>query len=294
MNNLNDMMLFVEVAKTLSFRQAAEITGIPNSTLSRRISGLEEALGLRLLHRTTRTIELTEAGQIYYERCRHIVEEAKLVHEELGEIVESPRGLLRASLPVDFAINFITPLLGEFAELYPDITFEFDLTPRRVNLVTEPFDVAIRMGEQKDSTLVARRLATLTTSLYAAPSYIEKVGKPIYPAELIDYDCIGFVKDRSWKLYSRESAEMVEASIKGRFFVNNVGMIKELALKGHGIVQLPEEIVKNELEVGRLQQILPNWRGESTSVYAITETRLLPAKTRRFIDFLREHLERKH
>lgn len=147
MDHLNDMALFVEVVKARGFRGAAQALGMPNSTLSRRIGALEKAIGLRLLHRTTRKIELTEAGLIYFERCKRIVDEARLAHEQLGELLAQPSGVLRASLPVDFAVTYLAPLIAEFASLYPGITFDFDLTPRQVDLVSEPFDVAIRMGE---------------------------------------------------------------------------------------------------------------------------------------------------
>lgn len=145
-NHLNDMALFVEVVKAKGFRNAADTIGIPNSTLSRRISELEKSIGLRLLHRTTRKIELTEAGKIYYERCKRIVSEAKLAHEQLGEILLQPSGLLRISLPVDFGTIFLTSRLKEFAEIYPGINFEIDLTPKLVDLVSQNIDVAIRMG----------------------------------------------------------------------------------------------------------------------------------------------------
>lgn len=174
MELLNDMALFVEVVKAKGFRSAAEVMGIPNSTLSRRIGTLEKAIGLRLLHRTTRKIELTEAGQLYFERCKRIVDEARLAHEQLGEMLAQPSGVLRASLPVDFAVTYLAPLIAEFAGLYPGITFDFDLTPRRVDLVSEPFDVAIRMGPSEDSQLIARPLASLTPHLYASPGYLDR------------------------------------------------------------------------------------------------------------------------
>ena len=158
MEYLNDMALFVEVVKAKGFRGAGEVLGIPNSTISRRIAALEKSIGLRLLHRTTRKVELTEAGQLYYERCRRIVDEARIAHEQLGEMLAQPSGVLRASLPVDFAMIYMAPLMVEFARRYPGITFDLDLTPRRVDLVTEPFDVAIRMGESANSNLIARLL----------------------------------------------------------------------------------------------------------------------------------------
>ncbi|OWY28190.1 LysR family transcriptional regulator [Herbaspirillum robiniae] len=289
MELLNDMALFVEVVKAMSFRGAAEVTGVPNSTLSRRISLLEKEIGLRLLHRTTRRIELTEAGQLYYERCRRIVDEARLAHEQLGDMVAQPTGVLRASLPVDFAVVYLAPLMSEFAELYPGIDFEFDLTPRQVDLVSEPYDVAIRMGEPTNQNHIARLLAALPGQLYASPGYLEKAGHPQHPSELEQHQCITFARGKSWRLLRQN--ETVDVQVSGRFSVNSVGMFRRLATLDRGIVFLPEEVVLDDLASGALVHILPAWKGPPTPVYALTETRLLPAKTQRFIEFLREKLE---
>jgi len=291
MELLNDMALFIEVANVLSFRRASDATGVPNSTLSRRISALERAIGLRLLHRTTRKVELTEAGRLYYERCRRIVDEARIAHEQLGEMLAQPSGVLRASLPVDFAIIHLAPLIAEFARRYPGITFDFDLTPRRVDLVTEPFDVAIRMGELPNSTLIARLLARLSTQLYASPRYLEIAGEPMHPADLAQHECLGFPKAGKWALHRED--ETVEVEVGGRFLVNSVGMFRRLATLDLGVVLLSKEIAAEDLMAGRLRQVLPEWQGNPISVYALTETRLLPAKTQRFIEFLQEHLDYK-
>ncbi|SEK82410.1 DNA-binding transcriptional regulator, LysR family [Roseateles sp. YR242] len=288
MELLNDMALFVEVAHTRSFSRAADVTGVPNSTLSRRISALEKAIGLRLLHRTTRKVELTEAGQLYYERCRRIVEEARLAHEQLREMQAQPSGVLRASLPVDFATIYMAPLIAEFAARYPGITFDFDLTPRRVDLVAEPFDVAIRMGELSDSNLVARLLARLSVRAYASPGYLKRFGEPRHPSELEQHECLGFSRAGKWAL--QRGKEAVEVPVGGRFQVNSVGMFRRLATLDQGIVLLPEEIVAEDVAAQRLRPILTDWLGRSTPVYALTETRLLPAKTQRFIEFLQERL----
>ncbi|AGI22786.1 LysR family transcriptional regulator [Pseudomonas sp. MT3] len=288
MELLNDMALFVEVVKAKGFRGASEATGVPNSTLSRRISTLEKAIGLRLLHRTTRKVEVTEAGQLYFERCKRIVDEARLAHEQLGEMLAQPSGVLRASLPVDFAVTYLAPLIAEFADLYPGITFDFDLTPRRVDLVSEPFDVAIRMGEPENSQLIARLLASLTPNLYASPGYLQREGEPSSPADLEAHQCLGILKTGAWTLL--DGLQTVSVSVGGRYQLNSVGMIRRLATLNQGIVLMPEEIVADELENGRLRRIMPNWRGLPMPVYAITETRLLPAKTQRFIEFLRERL----
>ncbi|EHD19975.1 MULTISPECIES: LysR family transcriptional regulator [Brenneria] len=287
---LNDMSLFVEVVKAKSFRGAAEKMGMPSSTLSRRISALEKAIGLRLLHRTTRKVELTEAGLLYFERSKRIVDEARLAHEQLGEMLAQPSGVLRVSLPVDFAINYLAPAIAEFARHYPGITFDFDLTPRRVDLVSEPFDVAIRMGESEDSQLIARPLARLSTCLYASPGYLELSGEPDRPEDLEQHECIGMSKTNTWTLHDGTNTTTV--SVGGRFVLNNIGMIRRLATLGMGIILMPEEIAASDVNEGRLRRVLPQWKGNSAPVYAITETRLLPAKTQRFIEFLREQLSR--
>jgi DNA-binding transcriptional LysR family regulator len=288
MELLNDMALFVEVVNAKGFRGAAEATGVPNSTLSRRIGLLEKAIGLRLLHRTTRKIELTEAGQIYYERCRRIVDEARIAHEQLGEMLAQPSGVLRVSLPVDFATVYLAPLITEFAERHPRITFDLDLTPRRVDLVAEPFDVAIRMGEQPDSALIARQLALLANQVYASPRYLERVGEPRHPSELAQHECLGFAKVGTWAL--QKQRQVVEVQVRGRYVVNSVGMFRRLATLNQGLILLPREVVVEDLRAKRLRQVLPGWHGKPTPVYALTETRLLPAKTQRFIEFLQERL----
>lgn len=288
MELLNDMALFVEVVNAKGFRGAADATGVPNSTLSRRIALLEKAIGLRLLHRTTRKIELTEAGQLYYERCRRIVDEARIAHEQLGEMLAQPSGVLRASLPVDFATVYLAPLLAEFARLYPGISFDFDLTPRRVDLISEPFDVAIRMGDQPSSTLIARQLAKLSSNLYASPRYLKHSGVPAHPSDLAQHECLGFTRAGSWTLHRGD--ERVEVQVGGRFVLNSVGMFRRLAIFDQGIIMLPEQVVAEDLAAGRLQRVLAQWQGAATPVYALTETRLLPAKTSRFIEFLQQHL----
>jgi DNA-binding transcriptional LysR family regulator len=284
MNHLNDMALFVEVARAKSFRKAAEVAGIPNSTLSRRISELEKAIGLRLLHRTTRKIELTEAGQLYYARSKRIVDEARLAHEQLGAMLEQPSGVLRVSLPVDLATLYLTPIIADFARHYPGITFEFDLTPRRVDLVAEPFDVAIRIGKLEDSGLIARLIGRHSRYLYASPGYIEASGEPATPADLAEHKCICMPRSLSWTLH--RGTETVDVGVSGRFTLNSVGMISALAVNHQGIGLLPEKIVAEDLASSRLRRILSDWQGSAVSIYAVTETRLIPAKTQRFIEFL--------
>lgn len=283
MEFFKNMAIYVEVVRAKSFRRAAEVLGMPNSTVSRRIAELEKAVGLRLLNRTTRTVELTGEGRIYYERCRRIVEEARLAHEALRDMHEQPTGVLRASLPVDFSVVFLAPLLADFARQYPGISFDLDLTPRRANLVSDPVDVAIRVGEQGDPGVISRQIASLSIELYASPAYLEAAGIPRSPEDLLQHQCLR-IRAMDWSLYRGESR--ITLPVTGRFVVNNVGMLRRLSLLGVGIAALAGELIQQELAQGELVRILPDWHLDQVSVYAITETRLLPAKTRLFIDYL--------
>ncbi|MBE4601116.1 LysR family transcriptional regulator [Vibrio navarrensis] len=288
MELLRNMSLFVEVCKVMNFRRAAESLDMPSSTLSRRISQLEQDIGLRLLHRTTRKVELTEAGQIYYERCKRIVDEANLAHEQLGAMLEQPSGLLRASVPVDFAIIYMAPLLAEFAALYPGIQIELDMTPRQADLISENVDVAIRMGTPPDSNLIARKLTEFKSQLFASPDYLALAGIPAQPDELQHYDCIGFPKIDKWTLV--KGSESLSVEVGGKFRVNNVGMMKRLAVLNQGVIMLPDSAVEDERKNKQLVPVLGEWSGLPLCVYALTETRLLPAKVRVFVDFLKEKL----
>ncbi|UXI04489.1 LysR family transcriptional regulator [Photobacterium sp. TY1-4] len=289
MELLNDMALFVEVCKVMNFRRAAESLEMPSSTLSRRISKLEKEIGLRLLHRTTRKVELTEAGQIYYERCKRIVDEARLAHEQLGEMLAQPSGGLRVSVPVDFATIFLAPVLVDFASAYPGINFELDMTPKHADLVSDHVDVAIRMGEPSDSTLIARKLMQFQSQLFAAPGYMARAGELDHPSQLVNHSCIDFPKSEGWRL--QKADEVVEVKVGGRFMLNNVGMMKRLAALEQGIIQIPAPAIVEELAQQLLVPVLPGWFAKPLPVYALTETRLLPAKVRVFLDFLRDRLD---
>ncbi|WP_313195258.1 LysR family transcriptional regulator [Shinella zoogloeoides] len=288
MIDLNDMALFVEVVKAKSFRRAAEALGMPNSTLSRRISALEASIGLRLFHRTTRRIEVTEAGQVYFDRCQRIVEEANLAHEQLGEYRTEPTGTLRVSLPVDFACRYLAPLIAEFCRMHPDIRFELDLTPRNIDLVAEPYDVAVRMRPQPDSHMIARPLVMLLPKLYASPGYLARAGEPVKLTDLTEHQCIDFPKVTTWHLCRGD--EKIDVAIDGRIRLNSPGMSQRLATFDAGVVLIPEELVSEEVADGRLRRVLPDWQGEPAPVFVLTESKLLPAKTQHFIHFLRERL----
>jgi DNA-binding transcriptional LysR family regulator len=285
---LYDMALFVEVVKAKGFLRAAQALGMPSSTLSRRIGQLEKAIGLRLFNRTTRRVELTEAGRVYFEQCERIVEEARLAHQKLEDIVAYPTGVLRVSLPVDFANIFLTELLAEFAHDFPGITFDLDLTPRRVDLVAEPFDVAIRMGEPEDSRLIARLLTRLEPRLFASTDYLARHEAPLRPQDLTAHDCLHMPRARLWRL--NDGQDNVDVNVTGRYALNSNSMIRGLAMLGQGVALIPQQLVAEQVAAGQLVRILPEWQGAPIPVYAITETRLLPARIQRFVEFLQTRL----
>jgi DNA-binding transcriptional LysR family regulator len=292
---LSYMRLFVEVARTRSFRRAAEALDMPNSTLSRHIAELEKTIGLRLLHRSTRKVELTEAGDVYFKRCQSIVEEARIAHESLLDVVERPSGTLRVSMPADLATGYLAPILADFATTYPLIAFEFDLTPRRIDLQADPFDLALRIGPPPTapSMLVARQIALLPRYLYAAPSYLKKAPPLTVPDDLRHHVmCIaqGTLRQGDVVRTLYRGDESVEVTTPTRFAMNSVGLTRSLAAHGVGIAAMDTELARDDVDLGRLVRVLPEWSLSPVQVHAITETRLLPARTRLFIEFLKARL----
>ncbi|ATQ77537.1 LysR family transcriptional regulator [Massilia violaceinigra] len=292
MQLLNYMHLYVEVARTKNFRKAADSLGMSSSTLSRNIAALEKEIGVRLLHRSTRRVELTEAGEAYFNRCQGIVEEANVAHEALRGEAAHPSGTLRISMPVDFAINYLAPVLAEFARAYPLIDFELDAGARRVDLLAEPFDLAIRMGPAPaaPSTLVARQIALLERHLYASPAYLDQAPPLAHPEDLAHHTlCVaGGIKQDGWVLFN--GADSMAVPIASRFRLNSMGLSRALAAQGVGIAVLDNMIARAELASGLLQRVLPQWSLAPIPVHAITDTRLLSARTRLFVDFLKARL----
>jgi DNA-binding transcriptional LysR family regulator len=287
--------LFVEVARTKSFRRAAEALEMPHSTLSRHISELEKTIGLRLLNRSTRKVELTEAGEVYFKRCQSIVEEARVAHESLLDVAERPTGTLRVSMPADLATGYLAPIIAEFAKTYPLIAFEFDLSPRPVDLQAEPFDLAIRIGPQPTapSTLVARPVVVLPRYLCASPQYLNSSSPLRHPNDLHRHEvCIveGAARLGQVARTFYRGDESVEAMIGTRFAMNSVALSRGLAIQGVGLAVLDNVLAADDVTLGRLVRVLPEWNLAPLQVHAVTYTRLLPARTRLFIDFLKTRL----
>ncbi|CAG4886671.1 LysR family transcriptional regulator [Paraburkholderia gardini] len=295
MELLNYMRLFVEVARAKSFRRAADALNMPNSTVSRHIAELEKTIGLRLLNRSTRKVELTEAGEVYFRRCQSIVEEARIAHESLRDVAERPTGTLRVSMPADFATGYLAPVIADFEKTYPLIAFEFDLSPRPVDLQTEPFDLAIRLGPPPTapSTLVARPIAVLQRYLYASPEYLRRAAPLTHPNDL-DRHVVCIVEGAARlgqvaRTFYRGD-ESVNVMVGTRFAMNSVALSRALAIQGVGLAVLDNVLALDDVTLGRLARVLPGWSLAPVQVHAVTETRLLPARARLFIDFLKVRL----
>jgi DNA-binding transcriptional LysR family regulator len=242
---------------------------------------------VRLLNRTTRSIELTEAGALYYARCREIVEAARIAHEQLGELSETPRGRLRVSTTAEFARLFLGPLLAEYTSRYPEVLIEMDLGPNKVDLIAQNFDLALRIGPQPDSGLISRQLGIVRTTLFAAPSHLARFGTPSEPADLSNHATIRNLNaphPDTWVLCKGERTEQVQVS--GALVVNNFGLMRQLAELGLGIAMLHEPMVGPDVREGRLKRILPDWILREAPVYALMPSRLVPAKTRLFLNML--------
>jgi DNA-binding transcriptional LysR family regulator len=288
---LQDMALFVDVARALSFTRASKTSGIPIATLSRRIALLEKHVGVRLFIRTTRRLSLTEPGKRYLDRCERIVQEAAIAHEALKEAAERPAGHIRISMPVEFGLTLIAPIIDEFARLYPEITVDAELTSRPADFGDENIDVSIRLGEIRDQSLIARRLGGAARLLYASPLYLARRGVPQHPADLKEHDCIlqsYMVDPNVWRLIS--GANAIDVAVHGRFSTNNVSMTLKFAEQGHGIAALSPPIARPAYDGGAVRQVLPDWSFPPAPVHAVMTSRLVPARVRAFVDFLASRL----
>ena len=284
---MHDMTLFVEVARTGNFSRASLNLGVPGATLSRRVAAMERDFGVRLFDRTTRRVELTEAGRRHFERCGRLVDEARLAQEALRETAVQPSGHVRLSMPVDLGVAAVGPLLTEFSRQYPAITFDLDLSPRNTDLVGEHVDVAIRLGTVKNDKLVARRIGSVDQKLFAAPGYLALHGKPTQPADLVKHECVllrSAQRQALWRLQGDADAE--EVLVTGRFMTNNVGLMRVLAERGMGIAVLDPSLVREALASGSLVQVLPEWSAPRLPLHAVMSSRMQPASVRALLDFL--------
>ena len=286
----NDLLIFAHVAELGSFSRAAERLGLPKSSVSRRLAALEQRLGERLLLRTTRRQTLTEFGQLLLEHARQVVAEVDAVAALSAHRAAAPSGRLRVSMPGDFANLLLAEALAGFVASYPGISLELDLSPRRVDLLGEGIDVAIRIGPLPDDTLLAaRRLSELSTGLYASAGYLAEFGNPAHPEELASHRLVGLSGADGtpvrWTL-SKDDARW-NGLPAGRITANSPELLIHMVRAGAGITAVPDAFALPDVQKGLLRRVLPDWRLPSETVSAVFPGRkLMPAKTRAFIDML--------
>ncbi len=291
----NDLILFAQVMETGSFSRAAERTGLPKSTLSRRITTLETKLGERLLTRSTRRLAITEFGERILEHARRLLEETEAASAMALHRQGVPRGVLRVSMPPDFVELDLTPFLLQFAASYPEVRLELDLSPRRVDLLAERFDLAVRVASRlpDDSTLVARKLCELENGLYASPAYLARYGIPEQPQDLLEHVGLRLIGGNGdalpWRL--AHGAEQWEGMPDGPLAANSPRLQRDLARHGMGIVGIDDRFAQHWVEQGLLKRVLPDWALPTVTIWCVTPgRRLLPARTTAFIEMLRAAL----
>lgn len=283
----NDLLIYARVVDAGSFSRAAERLGLPKSTVSRRIALLEEKLGERLLLRTTRRLTVTEFGQILLEHARLVAEEVDAVKATIEHRQARPSGRLRVSMPSDFASLLLTEMLHAFTTLHPEVTLELDLSQRRVDIVGENYDLAVRMGALPDDTvLAARRIALFSFGLYAAPRYLSERGEPQTPGELPGHATLCLPGELGgWKLSKGKQSEDVRPN--GRMVINSPQLLIQLAADGAGITAVPDYFAKRYVQRGELRRVLPDWELPQHPAWAVFPGRkLMPAKTRAFLEML--------
>lgn len=292
MSHLIEMEAFVVVGDEGSFTAAARRLAVTKSYASKLVVRLEDRLGVRLLQRTTRQLSLTEAGRVYYERCSEAMRAFKEAESEATELQTSPQGRLRITLPTAFAVAYLAAPLADFKTRYPGLTIEAVLADRKVDILSEGFDLAVRIGDLADSSMIARRLTPVDRVICASPSYLRRRGSPSQPEDLTQHDCLIYAYHAvptQWQLKGPGRDASVEVS--GTLVSNHIEMLIEAAARGLGLVFCPIAFTAAGLRAGRLTRVLPEWRSPLTISAMFPNARHVPAKVRIFVEFLVAHFQ---
>lgn len=290
MANWEGINEFVAVAETQSFTAAAEKLSTSVANISRRVNALEEKLGVKLFVRTTRKVSLTEVGATYYQHCKPLVDGLVLAELAITQLQSTPKGKIKMTAPVTFGEQVLAPLMHQFLVEYPQIELDLILSNQKMNLVEENFDLAVRLGRLEDSTMMARKLLDRHVFVCASPQYIEKHGEPYTLSELKRHNCLrGSTK--YWRFDEKGTERLIH--VEGRMQCNSGYALVDAALKGLGIVQLPDYYVQPYLEAGELVEVLKPYRGDQEGIWALyPQNRMLTSKVRTLIDYLSEALGR--
>jgi len=291
MLDLNDLRVFEKVAALRSFSRAARGLGLPRSTVSRSVSRLEAALGVRMLQRTTRDVQLTHAGAALHERCADVLRDLTAALDEIERLHGGPRGHLRIAAGIGFGINVLSAQLPEFLRRYPEVDVTLELDSRASDLVADSVDVAIRMHALPDSGLVAVRLGAMKRYLCAAPAYLARRGAPRAIEELVDHDLIEMPgrdgRPRAWRFTRGKKTKAIET--RPRVCVNEALTVHRLVMNGAGIGVISGYLSGPEIAAGRLVQLCRAWRAPAVDVHLVFPSRReLAPSVRAFVEFMKE------
>ncbi|MGR6500684.1 LysR substrate-binding domain-containing protein [Shewanella sp. Koi 1] len=292
MDHFSALPIFVSVVECGSFSAAGQKLGLSKSAISKRITQLEQHIGIQLLQRTTRSLSLTDAGARYFEYIRPAVQLTQEGLDAISELQQTPKGNLRISVPMVFGRLYIAPLIAEFLKRYPDIQLQMQMDDKTTDLIAGGFDLAIRIGELPDSSLIARKIVPCLSVICASPAYLAQHGLPIVPNELTQHNCLfySYFQDGvEWSFHSPDGMQRIQP--KGNYQVNNSDAIHLACLDGLGIANLPRFIVESDLQAGRLQTILADFPLPEHGIYAVyPQRKYLPTKVTVLIEFLMEKL----
>ena len=288
MANWEGVTEFVAVAETNSFTGAANKLKTSVAQISRRVSALEQRLAVKLLHRTTRKVSLSEAGQLYYQQCKHLLEGLELAELAVTQMQAEPKGILRVTAPVTYGEMNLAPLLHQFLERHPQVNLDLILTNQRLDLIEKGVDVAIRLGRLQDSSMIAKRLSSRQMYVCASPNYLERFGEPHTLSELGRHQClVGSVDYWHCKEQNREKS----LRVSGRIKCNSGFALVDAAKRGLGLVQLPDYYVQEALDCGELVEVLSDYRDDREGIWALyPPSHKLSPKVRLLIDFLAKEL----
>lgn len=292
MDRLDSMKAFVTVANEGSFTKAADKLDMSNQLVSKYVSQFEEHLGVRLFNRTTRRVHLTEAGEQCFEQALHILESMASMEGHFGQLQDAVQGFLQISAPVSFSTLHLPSLIKDFKQAYPEVSIDLQLNDRKVDVVEEGFDVALRIGQLKNSSLIAKKIAPVRMVLCASPAYLAKHGTPKHPSELIIEHFLrySYLDDSQLKSPLKEALKAKRSNQTSSLAVNNGEILMAAAIAGEGFILLPTFIIGDAVKQGRLQIILQEFEPDPMGLYAVYPHRkLLPPKLRAFIDFISQY-----
>ena len=288
MDRFTGLTVFAKVVEAANFAAAGRQLRMSPAMVSKHVQRLEEQLGVRLLNRTTRRVSATEVGQTYYEHCLRILAEMEEADGAARDLQTAPRGLLKVTAPVSFGTRQLAPAIADYLVAYPNVSIDLSLHDQYLDLLEERLDLAIRLGHLPDSSLISRKLYEVEMILCASPRYLETHGTPQTPRDLLNHNCLiyTYAAPRAWNFVDRNGKEEV-ISISGRLLANNGEALLALVLKHAGVVLVPDYLVRDDLNTGRLVRLLPEYATHQTPVHAVyPHSRYISAKTRTFIDFL--------